>query len=1048
MGDGMKADEQQATGNRKIGRLAVVILTLAVLAGGCNGAEDATTTTSTVTDETITTTTTTVPTRPPLDEDGFYLVLLWHQHQPLYPKNEDGVVTRPWVRLHAAKDYWDMAELVGRYPDLRVSFNLTPVLLLQLEEILNGTRDIYWSHTEIPAGRLTDDEQAFLLARFFDVNPNIISRFPRYQELADMRTTGDEFAAQDYLDLQVLFNLAWTDPDILDEPGLAVLVDKGRDFAEDDKQPVLDAHLDAVERTFDIHKELWAAGQIEVTTTPLAHPILPLLLDTNLALEGDPTAAMPAERFREPLDAREHVTRGLDVAERLLGRRPTGMWPGEGSVAQEVTSIWAGEGVEWIATGEHVLGETLDHGSFERDSNDTVVDADLLYRMYAAQHTRNPQLPIFFRDVTLSDLIGFEYSGMSGGAAADDFMNRLRNVDKRLTELGVEGPKVLTIVVDGENAWEHYPNDGKEFLNALYASLSISDFVTTVTPSELLSQFGEHVAPLPDVFPASWFQPNFATWIGEREEAAAWDALWTTRRAYKNAANGGSATEEQLSVALEQMLFAEGSDWFWWYGSDQDSGDDGYFDGAFRELLGRVYDALEIDRPAFVSIPIIPASTVAPDRSADGIGTVTIDVDVDNAEWETAGLYTIEEAPFAAFQWLYDKNRLQIRVDYAEDVLGDDAAEFDLYLGVPSASETRGLTVGGTVIGFEASHLVSWRGTDPVTVRAPIPLPSVGTGDGFVDPGTLPEPELLDAGFDGRRIEFSIPLSSLGPIEVGDPVRFALLDRHGGPEGSMAPLGGPGAMVVPDISDVAIVFEAADPEGDDHGPGAYTYPTEPLFTPGSYDLTHFSVGESGDSLVFTFEVLAPVLNPWDSPNGLSIQTFDVYVDTDPGTTNGARRFLDGRNAAWQSGSGWDRALTIEGWYPALYVAEADGSTSETEPTFTVLVFSDKGRVTARIPKELFGDGDPSEWAYAVAVLGQEGFPSSGVRRVRDVEANAEQWRFGGSDGSINGTRIIDLLAIERGGQEAMLLEYDPVSTGSVDDLSDDDFAQIAPLVNP
>ena len=156
--------------------------------------------------------TTTIVDQPALSTEDLHLVLLWHQHQPLYPKDDDGVVTRPWVRLHAAKDYWDMAELVGRYPNLRVSFNLTPVLLLQLEEILDGTRDLYWTHTEIPADELTEEERAFILTRFFDVNPRIISRFPRYQELANQRTEGVEFTAQDYLDLQVLFNLAWTDP--------------------------------------------------------------------------------------------------------------------------------------------------------------------------------------------------------------------------------------------------------------------------------------------------------------------------------------------------------------------------------------------------------------------------------------------------------------------------------------------------------------------------------------------------------------------------------------------------------------------------------------------------------------------------------------------------------------------------------------------------------------------------------------------------------------------------------------------------------------------
>ncbi len=994
-----------------------------------------------------TTTTTTTPSRPPLDEDGFYLVLLWHQHQPLYPKDENGVVTRPWVRLHAAKDYWDMAELVGRYPDLRVSFNLTPVLLLQLEEIMNGTRDSYWVHTEIPADRLTAEDKDFLLTRFFDVNGEIIARFPRYQELADRRTEGTDFTDQDYLDLQVLFNLAWSDPDLLAEPLLKGLVDRGRDFDEADKQPVLEAHLDAVARTFDIHKELWESGQIEVTTTPLAHPILPLISDTNLALFGDPTAIMPNERFQEPRDSRDQVIRGLDLVERLLGRRPTGMWPGEGAVAQEVTSILAGEGIEWVATGEHVLGQTLDHGSFERDSDGTVIDADVLYRMYAVQHSRNPDLPSCFRDVQLADLVGFEYSGSSGDAAADDFMNRLQRAKDRLDELGVEGPKVVTVVVDGENAWEHYDNDGKDFLNALYKNLTTSDFVTTVTPGELLAQFGDRVEPLPDVFPASWFQPNFATWIGEREEAAAWDALWATRRAYARAASSGSSSEDQLASAYDHLLFAEGSDWFWWYGSDQDSGDDGYFDGAFRELLGRVYDALKIGRPAFIRTPIIPLPTVIPDRPADAIGTIEIDAEVDTREWETAGLYSLDGAPFAAYHWLYDKNRLQIRVDYGSEVLGDDAAGFDLYLGLPGAITTRGLTVGGEVIGFGASHLMSWRGTDPTSVRGPVALPPIGTGDGLADAGMLPESKPLDAGFDGTRIEFSIPLVSLGPVEAGDPVRFRLVDRAGGPESIMAPVEGPGAMVAPDISDVATAFEAVDPEGDDHGPGSYTYPTDPLFTPGSYDLTGFTVGVSGDDLVFHFEVLAPILNPWDSPNGLSIQTFDVYVDTDPETVNGARRFLPGRNASWESGSGWDRALTIEGWFPALYVAEPNGSVTETKPTFKVLVFPDKGRVTARIPKSLFGDGDPAEWTYAVALMSQEGFPSSGVRRVRDVETSAQQWRIGGGDGSINATRIMDLLAPEPGAQESMLSDFVSVSTGSVDDLTDDDFAQITPTDN-
>jgi hypothetical protein len=254
-----------------------------------------------------------------------------------------------------------------------------------------------------------------------------------------------------------------------------------------------------------------------------------------------------------------------------------------------------------------------------------------------------------------------------------------------------------------------------------------------------------------------------------------------------------------------------------------------------------------------------------------------------------------------------------------------DVAGFDLYLGLPRATSIRGLAVGGEIIGFDASHPVSWRGTDPASVRGPVALPPIGDGDGLVDAGALPEAEPLDTGFDGTRVEFSIPL---GPIEVGDAIRFRLVDRDVGPEGVIAPSEGPGAMVLPDISDVVTAFETVDPEGDDHGPGSYTYPTDPLFTRG-----------------------------------------------------------------------------------------------------------------------LFGDGDRAGWKYAVAVMSQEGFPSSGVRRIRDVETNVGQWRIGGGDGSINGSRIMDLLVPDAGLQESMLTDYVPISTGSFDDLSDDDFAQITPIGN-
>jgi alpha-amylase/alpha-mannosidase (GH57 family) len=1009
-------------------------LALGLLASACTPStpESGTTTTTLTTVSSTTNAAAVAVSDSALDPEGFYLNLIWHQHQPLYPTDENGIVTRPWVRLHAAKDYYDMAATVSDYTDVNVTFNLTPVLLLQLEDIVNGARDSYWVHAEIPSSELTDTERQFVIDRFFDINPKIIDRFARYRELREIRDTSGEFTDADITDLQVLFNLAWTDPGFLEEEPLQALVAQASGFDEADKATVLTKHLEIVSEVVGIHRTMWDEGQIEVSTTPLAHPILPLVADTDQALVGDPSAIMPRNRLREVPDAVDQVARGLDEAERILGRRPEGMWPGEGAVSQIVTPIFAGNGVTWVATGEDVLGMTLGIGSFTRDSSGTVEAGDVLYRPYAAQHARQPQLPVFFRDNELADLIGFEYSGVSGDAAADDFMSRLQSIKDQLDAHGVAGPKVVTIVVDGENAWEHYDNDGKDFLNALYSNLSEADWVTTATPSQIIGAFSESIAPLPDVFPASWFQPNFATWIGEAEEARAWDYLYEVRDDLNKAERDG-VDAAAYADAFTSMMFAEGSDWFWWYGSDQDSGDDRYFDAAFRELIGQVYDDLSQTRPGYVRVPIIPEHATEPDRFPDGL--ITVDVDqIDAPEWETAGLFSGD----VPLQWVFDEENLYLRVSVSA---GDIA---DVYLGVPSADSTRGLSVGvpdeaaQQVLGFEASHVA--RVADDGSVLGPVVPPPVNGRD-VVAEELFADAAPLRSSTDGDGVAFAVPLESLGALGVGDRISIlAIVNEAGTPR--FAPPESRGAVQVPDISNVEIAYSEVDAVGDDFGPGSYTYPTDSVFTQGSFDLTAFSVGLSGDQLVFEFRVAAPIANPWDSPVGLSTQTFDVYVDTNGESGAGARRLIDGRNAAIAAAGGWERALTVEGWEPALFVATSDDDINETLPTMTTLVFGEEGRVVVRVARELFPEGDPATWGYAVAVMSQEGFPSSGVRRIRDVEPVAQQWRIGGGDGSINATRILDILWPIDGDQEAMLTAPVTITSGGIDDLIPEDFAQL------
>ena len=955
------------------------------------------------------------------EDPGFYLVLMWHRHQPLYPKDAAGVYSRPWVRVHATKDYLDMAALVASSPGVRAVFNLTPALLLQLEDLAAGARDRYWVATEVPSGRLAADDKRFLLERFFDVNPRVIARFPRYRELADDRARRgidaalEAWSEQDFRDLQVLFNLAWTDPDFLAATPLAELVERGRGYVEADKEVVLAEHRRILRQVIPLHRRLWEEGRIEVTTTPLAHPILPLIADTDFALAGDPTARLPEHRYREIIDADQQVIRGLDVAERLLGRRPVGMWPAEGAVAQLVMSLFSKNGVRWVATGEDVLARSLDL-SITRDGSDTVEQSEL-YRPWQATLRRNPPVPIFFRDVRLSDLIGFEYSGMTGGAAAADFMRRLRAIRDRLDAEGRLGgalPPVVSVILDGENAWEHYANDGKDFLRALYRRLGEADWVATITPSEYLQRFAEP-EPLDEVFPASWFQPNFATWFGEEEEALAWDYLWRVRDDLRRAERSGAVEDEALAAAYERMLFAEGSDWFWWYGSDQESGDDGYFDRAFRELLGQVYDRLGRERPPFLQVPIIPSAPIPVVRQPDEPAQVTIDGDL--GEWSVAARTGVAfSEPRARLRFGFDQENLYVAID------GPAAGEaLDLYL--QGSGTAVGLTLAGRVLGFRATHVGR----------------SDGEGAACLAALAVPETcEPLPAARSEQGVELRIPFAMLGAMEPGDLVRMVAELP-----GSGTALGGGAvrALQVPDISAMTVLIDVEDPTGDDHGPGGYTYPLDEVFVAGSYDLTRFQVGTDDEHLIFAFEVRAPIANPWNSPRGLSVQTFDVYVDTGPDGEGGARLLLPGRNAALPLGHGWEYALTVEGWDSAFYVADAAGALEERQPSFDLVVFPAKGRVVVRLPRELFPGGDPAEWGYAAALMSQEGFPSASVRRIRDIERSAERWRLGGGSGAVNQPRILDVAWPEGGVQEEMLSDYPP-ATGSIDGLTADDFGRI------
>ena len=988
-----------------------------------------------------------VETAEPVEELPLYVNLTWHQHQPLYYKNEDGVYTRPWVRVHATKDYLDMAEMIAQHPGMTATINLTPSLIRQLDDFANnGVKDLYWEMAEIPAAELTLEQKTFILTRFFDANwDHIIAIFPRYQELLDLRDGTDEdaiaaavetYTEQDFRDLQIWFNLAWIDPDYLAQEPFKALVDKGRDFSEEDKIVLFDGINALIAKVIPTHKDLQDQGVIEVITTPYAHPILPLIFDTELALIGNPKAIMPQERFSYPDDAIFHLQKSVEMYEEHFDMPVRGLWPGEGSVAEEIVSLVSEAGYQWMQTGEPVLVASLgmEGDRFARDGSDTVTDPDTFYRPYYVQGENGEKVAVFFRDWVISDKVGFTYSGMSGEDAAQDMVNRLENI--RISLEGSEGPHIVTIVVDGENAWENYDNDGKEFFHALYSKLAASETLQTITPSDYLELYPEQ-RELPELFPGAWFSANYDTWIGEQEEAEGWDLLAKVRADLAQYEDGTlTAIPEALAEAQDFMYLAEGSDWFWWYGTDQDSGQDSYFDEGYRALLKGVYTSLEVEYPAFLDIPIIQPQPLKPTTAISGQTTPIVDGELGEDEWGTAAVYEGTEGdPIQNFAYGMDQEKLHLRFDLAEPL--GDFRRILVYLNAPGDQNKLMVGLNGETLVSPVSRVIEFMtGNNPITLY---------TSDGSAWEPEQPLEGELAVG--GEIVELSLDKTVLGEVSAGSvvPVQIGITGEQPFQFNQSAPLG----IQYFSFEPLSSLLRIEDPEGDDFGPGTYTYPTDGVFKAGDFDLTFFDISSDSANLYFSFGVKSEITNGWGSPSGFSVQTFDVYIDKDPGSGTGARMLLPGRNAALSAENGWEMALWLEGWTPQVVVLDADGMpVNYTEATSAMKVYVDNSQnaVIASVPVEFFGEGEPTTWAFAVALLGQEGYPADGVWRVRDISQKAEAYRFGGAPSDNNHTRIIDLLVPEGSevSQQDALGTY-PSSASPVDGKGPDDFA-IIPVI--
>ncbi|MDH3253078.1 MAG: hypothetical protein OEM41_09825, partial [Ignavibacteria bacterium] len=577
-----------------------------------------------------------------------YLNIVWHQHQPLYVDPAKDQLQGPWVRVHSTKSYYDMTAMLRAYPKVHVNVNLTTSLLLQLRDYYirrlgpyvdmhtgsidvnsflakwKGKTDPWIDLLLTPTSEFTHQDKDYLYRNdwnCFSISEVMIIRFPEYEALqekliASVDRSDSLFTEQEMREIKFWFALALFDPDFLFGP--VVLPDgsvcdlsdylerRGEDrfflrkhvTEEDCRRMVVEAYK-VMSGIIPIHREMrydpdTRTGQVEVITTPFYHPILPLIYDSDLAATGQPGEPLPP-RFHYPADARAQVAKAVVLYKDLFGFPPLGMWPAEGSVAQPVLNLFRENGILWVASDVKVLKKSRPGGMantapFSFPAGDSLIT-------------------VVFRDTELSDRIGFTYQNYRGEEAAEDFVKSVR----AFAPMEGEEDVLITVILDGENAWEwyRYDYDGKNFLHALYRKLSrlydLDQVITTTTAEYILGNPGRGIPAHPAgqqtvmqwLFPGSWINGNYDTWIGEQEENTAWQYLLRTRRDLERsgiprpdpaASAPAPGSPDWLNyMAWEEMYAAEGSDWFWWYGTDQTVTAEKEFDHAFRIHLKNVY---------------------------------------------------------------------------------------------------------------------------------------------------------------------------------------------------------------------------------------------------------------------------------------------------------------------------------------------------------------------------------------------------------------------------------------------------------------------------
>jgi starch synthase len=711
-----------------------------------------------------------------------HVAFVWHMHQPYYKDDLTSTYLLPWVRLRSAKDYYKMPALLDGYPNVRATFNLVPSLLAQIEDYgKEDSVDLFLNLSNRPAGDLSAEERDFVL-RWMRESPRAlrVQQSARYLELAS-RSADAQFTTVDIRDLQVWFNLAWCDPVWVEQDaGLAELKRKDRDFTEEDKSILFAAQQERIRSVIPKYRELADRGQAELTFSPYYHPILPLICHVDSARSANPQIQLPERHFSHREDAERQIELGMGLFERMLGRVPKGMWPSEMAVGESVIGLAEKAKLDWMISDEEVLARSLE-GHFNRD--------DHLYQPKRVGR-EGGTVSMVFRDSQLSNVIGFDYQRMSALDAARDLLGRLG----RIRDVQGDRDCLAVIALDGENAWEFYPRDGHDFLNALYGELESSSDIITTTVSDFLADHPPQQL-LHHLHTGSWIGASLDTWIGDPEHNIAWDLLAETRDWLDSQSQQRPKDSQQAALAWREILITEGSDWFWWFSRKHDSGMDPIWDNQFRLHLRNVYKLMGARAPARLFQPIIKRAPT-PER---GVPSTTISPQSrHDPAWTQAGYYLVGSGfgalhrPAGIVERVYygnDEKNMYFRIDSLRSgaELEQQKVEFWIYTAGPPAVDGRGdleLPLPKSAmseLGFEPAHVVritprahggsvsvakvlepqtravtekTWEVDDPFSVAIPFQQLAKRAGDAF---------ELaLVVSREGRDIEVVPPSGALG----------------------------------------------------------------------------------------------------------------------------------------------------------------------------------------------------------------------------------------------------------------------------------------------